>query len=283
VKLLARLLTIWLTLVPSLALSAAGTVTQLGTAASTTTAVLTTGATINAGDLVVVVATVATTGVAVTSVVDSALECTTYTAMANAPITSRPTSAVFYCANAAGMAGGGTITATVASTDKIAITAFSLSGMSSTPADVSANQVNGASGTSATSTATGTRAQKYELIVGTLALAGNSSAFTPTTGFTNIGGTASGATGSVYAAYLVTCATATQAWAPTWTTSSAWMSNVVSFKVGADSAICASKTNTYDVLTAGAAGQISASKLNTYIVLQAAPTNHNLLLTHAIP
>jgi hypothetical protein len=263
-------LALWLLLLAGPVLGAAGTPTQLGTANGTTTATITAGATAPVGSLVVVVISSATSNIAVTSVVDSALNCTTYTALDNTAVASRPTVAVFYCANIASAltSGVGTITVTVPSTDKIAATAFYVTGMTATPADVSGKQVNGASGSSATSTTTGARAQKYELIVGGLALAGTSSAFTPTTGFTSIGGLSS-ANGSAYAAYMFSCATTSQAWAPTWTTSNAYMSDVVSFKIAADDAICSSKTNAYQILQYGTAGQISASKTNAYIVLQA--------------
>lgn len=271
---------VWLILVCCPA-AAVPVITQLGTANGTTTAVITTGATIAAGDLIIVVATNATSGVAITSVVDSGAECTTYTAYDNAATASRPTSAIYYCANAAGLASGGSITVTGSATNKIAATAFTVSGMNTVPADIHAKQVNGASGTSATSTATGTLGAKYELVVGTLALSDTSSAYNPGAGYTSVGGISS-ANGSAYAAYLFNCSTSTNTYAPTWTTSRAYMSNVVSFKSAAVDAICESKTNAYPVLRYGSEDGLSASKINTYFILQTIPVTQKLPF-HSFP
>jgi hypothetical protein len=244
-----------------------GTPVQLGTASGTTTAVITTGATAAPGSLIVVVVATATSNVTVTSVVDSQGNCSGYTALDNAPTASRPTNAIFYCANTGNnLASGQTITVTVPSTNLVSATAFYVSGMSSTPADKNGNQVNGTTNTAATSTATGTLSQSYELVVGTLALDGTSSAFTPHGNFTSIGGV-SNADGSAYAAYQVLCGTATQAFAPTWTTSRVYMSNVVSFKASSANQMCVSKLNAYDVLQYGIANNITVSKANAYIVL----------------
>ncbi len=259
---LALLACLW----SAVAIAAPGPFTQLGTCSGTTTCVITTGAAAPAGSLIVVIAAVGTSNIAVTSVVDSAVNCTTYTALDNSAVASRPTVAVFYCANVA-LANGGTITVTIPSTDVTSATAFAIGGMSTTPADIHAKQVNGASGTTATSTSTGTLSQSYEVIVGALALNGTSSAFTPGSTFTSIGGV-SNADGSAYAAYQATCSTVGQAFVPSWTTSRAYMSDIVSFKVSTNDSECASKTNAYGVLQYGVAASEAVSKANAYAVLQ---------------
>jgi hypothetical protein len=252
---------------PGLALAAIGTPTQLGTASGTTTAVITTGADAPVGSLTIAVVAVGTSNIAVTSVVDSQSNCISYTALDNAPVASRPTVAIFYCATTStDLASGQTITATVPSGDKVTITAFAVGGMASSPADVHSKQVNGASGTSATSTSTGTLAQSYELVVGGLALASTSSGFAPGGQLIAIGGL-SNANASAYAAYQINCTNGTIAFAPIWTTSNAYMSDVVSFKIAAANAQCASKTNAYEILNYGTSGQQSVSKTNAYEVL----------------
>lgn len=266
-KLFARIVAALVLFLAS-AVHAAVTQTQLGTGNGTTTAVITTTAAAPTGSLVVVVVSVLTSNIAVSTVVDSALNCTTYTALDNTPVASRPTVAVFYCANTgSNLAIGATITVTVPSTDQVAATAFALSGMSTTPADIHAKQVNGASGTTATATPTGTLGSTYEVVVGALALNGTSSAFTPNAGFFSIGGVSS-ANGSAYAATLVACTTATVSFTPSWTTSRAYMSDVVSFKFAAADTQCGSKHNAYSVLQIGVPAAVNSTKLNMYAILQ---------------
>ena len=181
---------------------------------------------------------------------------------------------MFYCVTTADLPNGGTITVAVPSTDTVSATAFALSGMNATPVDTHAHTSNGASGTSATSVATGTLAQSYEVVVGGLALAGTSSAFNPGT-LTSIGGVS--ATGqSVWAAYQIACSTVTSAFAPSWTTSRAYMSDVVSFKVATNDYQCSSKDDAYTVLQYGQLASASMSKTDAYVVLQYGTTDSKL-------
>lgn len=255
--------------------SASVTATNLGTGNGTTTAVITTINAAPSGSLIVVVVSVATTGVAVTSVIDSSANCTTYTAADNTAVASRPTVAEFYCPNVA-LASGHTITVTVASADKVAATAFALSGMAtSSPLDVSGKLSNGASGTSATSVATGTLAAAPEVIVGALALVGTSSAYAPGLTFSSIGGVSS-ANGSAYAAVQYTCTTTGQASVPSWTTSNAYMSAVLSFKVAASDSECTSKLNAYALMSYASGSTLDMSKTNAYGVLQYATSSSKM-------
>jgi hypothetical protein len=254
-------------LAPSAALAVAGSPVQLGTANGTTTAVITTSADAPVGSLIVV-ASVATNAIAVSSVADNVSNCSSaYTALDNATVASRPTIAVFYCPNTANdLAIGKTITVTVPSTDKVAATAFALGGMATSPADTHAHSSNGASGTSATNVSTGTQGQAYELIVGALALGSTSSAFTPGGQFSSIGGLSS-SNGSAWAAWTISCSTVGQSFAPSWTTSNAYMADIVSFKVASANGPCVSKTNAYEILNYGVANAGAVSKTNAYAVM----------------
>src|SRR4051812_46928376 len=119
----ARLLAFLAALLGAVPALAGITTTQLGTGTGTVTAVITTGASTPTGSLIVVVVNVGTLGIAATSVVDSAVNCTTYTALDNAATASRPTLAVFYCANTGSVLGSGaTITVTVPATDVVTAT-----------------------------------------------------------------------------------------------------------------------------------------------------------------
>lgn len=258
------LLTALLCAVPSYA---GITNTQLGTGTGTTTAVISLTAGAPIGSLVQVWVNVGTLGIAATSVVDSKLNCTTYTALDNAATASRPTVATFYCVTTVLLSIGDTITVAVPSTDIVTATAFATSGMNAVPADIHAKQVNGASGTTATTTSTGTLGSTYELVVGGIALTATTSAFVPGGGFTSIGGT-SGANGSIYTAFQIACTTASVSFTPSWVTSRAYMSNVVSWKFAAADTQCDSKTNAYHVIQFGPPAVESASKVNAYAVLQ---------------
>jgi hypothetical protein len=153
---------------------AIGTPTGLGSAyrtgaasAGQTTDVLTTGASSAAGSLIVVfVMILSNTLRTVASMTDSAGN--TYSLARRTTDSTTCTVEIWYCANAAALAAGGTITATYSGatvgSNGNSIAAASITGCSATPVDVSTGQ--SASGSSSISVASGALAQDDEILIG---------------------------------------------------------------------------------------------------------------------
>jgi hypothetical protein len=216
---------------------AIGTPRLLGTDTGSTSVSILIGAAVNAGDLIVVVLKVANSAT-ITTASDTAGD--TFSIGDN---TAAVRSKYVYVANAAGMAAGSNITVNFSASASASAVAFAVSGIANaSPVDKTNNIATG-TGTSATSVSTGTLAQADELVIGILANSTNITAFVPGGSFTTI------STSTVLStAYQIVASTAAVSWAPSWTSSTTYDSDVISFKGAAASVIttaeiaCAAQT-----------------------------------------
>lgn len=205
---------------------------QLGTAGggASATYVITTGVDCPAGSLIVIGVARSSATETISSIVDTAGN--TYTNAQDISGTAVRLG-VRYCPGCLHLSAGSTITVTLSDALAIgAISAFYIPGMvqNTTALDAAPSGTTGIAATSASAVATGTLAQSAEVIVGTLATAGATSAFAPGTGFTSIGGLSQ--TGvSINLAYQVVASTSTVSFAPSWTTAANYANDVVSFKI----------------------------------------------------
>lgn len=222
-------LLLWTVAAPAKA--AIGTPTYLGGASdatnTVTTITITTGASAPAGNLIVV-AVLGQVGIATSpTVTDSALN--TYTLTAAKTWSGSNKLYIAYCENPVLLSSGGTIVVAWTGVARVAAAAASVSGL----ATASAIDISGA-GTTGTGTsdsiATGTLAQASEIIFGITGLANTSAGYAPT-GVTNIlTAPTQGNNSTMLWAYEIVSATTGVTYAPAWTTSRTFGSNVYSFK-----------------------------------------------------
>jgi hypothetical protein len=140
--------------------------------------------------------------------------------------------AVVYCPNCTALGSGSTLTGNWTGTSNIvgASATYATSAATTSPVDaIPATIQSGTSVTSATSISSGTLAQADELLIAWLGVGGGNTGITPGGSWTTIGRVAQGNT-SLNPAYQVVSATAAVAWAPTWSGSAGYKSQLVSFK-----------------------------------------------------
>jgi hypothetical protein len=207
---------------------AIGTPLDLGHAVSTSsgaTLAITTINAVAAGSAIILWWALTTGFQSVTGVVDSG-GVNVYTTFTTPGTAGTSPCGGAYCANAAALASGGTITATLSTTLlRIGISAITVPGM-----DIRQNMVfdardqatlNGASATAATSISTPSLSSNNELVTAVLWTAAVApGVISNTPGFTAIGGTTSGAVLLPY--YQIVTTGAATAWAPTWVTAASW-------------------------------------------------------------
>lgn len=155
----------------------------------------------------------------------------TYT-IVSAANSNAVTANLAYCANAAALSAGNTITVTYSTTRHIAMRAYSVSGAAASAFDQSATNAAG-SGTSASVGPTGTTTQANELVFAVFGYQ-NSKTFTAGTGYT--AGTKTETTSTirgVIAEWKTVSATGTQTADGSWNSSTTYAAVVGTFKEGA--------------------------------------------------
>lgn len=210
---------------------AIGTPTQIGTnQASGTSLVITTTANIVTGDMVIVWCGGGSNNTAPTSVSDSSGN--TYSLVAAGGATAEIIGVVF-CVNAIALNSGGTITVNFGGASaNHAVSAFKVSGMNTTLAEVrDTNAVpttTSGTATSAGSQTTGALACSTSLLTGAIFTSSSDpGTFTPGGSWTAIGGTS---TRFIKPAYQIVAVGTPAVWAPTWVNSVLYRSTVQIFK-----------------------------------------------------
>lgn len=167
-------------------------------------------------------------GVGLSSVSDNAAVPNTWTVL-DAGGASIGQAAVAYAPITSDLAIGKIITVTGSSTTAIkAGNAFCVSGLTSTPADTH-NHTSTGSALSATTVSTGTLAQATELIVAVLGTGGGAtSAYTPGGSFASVGGGCQTSV-CIWQSWQIVSSTASVSATPSWTFSTSYTSNIVSF------------------------------------------------------
>lgn len=220
-----------LLLAPISAQAVIGTPAQLGHKETTgaTTGVITTAANdCPVGSTIVLAAAYATTASTLSTVADSAGNVW-QTPVDNTAGASVGVAFAFAYNTTVDLPIGGTITATFAGSTNSQTRAMCVSGLFPAAALDTHNHTATGTATTATSVATGTLAQANELIFGELATAATASGYTPGGGYSNYATTNTNAP-SVTLSFKSVAATTTVTFAPGWTSSSNYVSNILSFK-----------------------------------------------------
>ena len=202
-------------------------VTNLGTNtfSAVTTVNITTTATSAAGGAILVVLSLAAS---------SAWTCSdsggnTYIALADNLYNTNRHLMMFYIANNALLASGGTITISWTTSAAGKCAACYLAGAATvSPVDVIGTKATGTATSSTVST--GTLAQSDELVVGIVSQTSDPGTWTEASGFTAINNPTAATGDNPRWAYQVVASTASVTYAPSWLTSRAYGTNVYSFK-----------------------------------------------------
>lgn len=194
-----------------------------------TSLVITTGANAPAGNLICV-AIIGSATLNTATVTDSASN--TYTLTAAKTWNTANRLFIAYCANPVLLSSGQAITVSWTGVARAAVEAISVSGLLTVaPIDVSGAGTAG-TGTS-DSIATGTLGAANEIIIALTGLANTTAGYTPGGSFTSLTAPTQGNNSTLLWAYQIVAATTTVSYAPSWTTSRAFGSNVYSFKAPA--------------------------------------------------
>lgn len=210
---------------------AIGTPTYLGGASdatnTVTTLVITTGATASAGNAILV-AIIGGSAV-ITSLVVTDSAGNTYALTVSNSWGGGNRELMAYCANPALLSSGGTITLTWTGAARVGAAAVSVSGLGlTTPLDITGAGTTG-TGTS-DSIATGTLTQANEIIIAVTALSNTSAGYAPGGSFTTLTAPTQGVNCTLLWSYQIVAVATTVTYAPSWTTSRTFGSNVFTFK-----------------------------------------------------
>lgn len=217
---------------------AAIVVTKLGTVgatASATTAVITTSAAVAAGDMEICIVGLINGDFSPT-VISSASDGTNSMSAVTGTLETSSSTYINMVAkyNASAVSSGATITITfLNSQGNRMVGCYTVSGLTTTPADQSNIAQN--AGSTTPSVATGTLAQAAEVVFGAVNVDG-SSTYTEASGFSTLDAMAAGGIGTVHTAYEIVAATTAVTYAPTLGTSREWSANIASFKGAAAAA-----------------------------------------------
>jgi hypothetical protein len=158
--------------------------------------------------------------------------------------------ALYYAINAADLPIGGTITLTLAASNKVNMSVVSVPGVRATsPTDICGTGVTGTGSGTISGPSTGTLNAEPELVIGVIAIASDTAdTFTEAGWNPLLKATGTGAPGMIQWGYQVVTSTTSLTYSPTLGTSRTWWANVASF-VGASVPLLAGAVGTRMSLT----------------------------------